>query len=478
MEIEKQIEKINMVCRGFDSFFKPVLDKLNASKEDLERYYIYSEILNCYIEKKSTIPVFKLDNKGKLIDCFTHFKDVDFNSLNAYVTYINKEGYSNTNVLYNEELFKELGIVENFIKGNFQDKDYVEKNKDYPKFNEFKNMFSGKNLTISQEIKIGKKSPSYILTEGKKYTFGVEIEMADGFIPIHAIKRNMLNIFCVKDGSITNSKGEKYGPEVVTGVLTGDAGFNQLRLIANECSKRGCLNNTCGMHTHIGGMSFSKAFVLAAYKLGYKLQNEIFDMLPKSRRGNPYCFMLNDLNVNFNNITNVEDFNFRVDNYYATLFKILCSQNQDRKANKLTNHPQGAKAGYNHSNIRYAWLNFLPAMFNTKGDKFKPVYTLEFRNHSSTTNYTKIKSWVQICMAFCYVADNYYREILEDNFEFTLDNVIKKSFKKTNQSLIDYIQKRKYLFIDDINSKEEKNDLANNELVFDEDKRIIKILET
>ena len=46
MEIEKQIKKINMVCRGFDSFFKPVLDKLNANKEDLERYYIYSEILN------------------------------------------------------------------------------------------------------------------------------------------------------------------------------------------------------------------------------------------------------------------------------------------------------------------------------------------------------------------------------------------------------------------------------------------------
>jgi len=232
------------------------------------------------------------------------------------------------------------------------------------------------------------------------------------------------------------------------------------------------------LHVHIGGMSFSKAFVLAAYKLGYKLQNEIFDMLPKSRRGNPYCFMLNDLNVNFNNITNVEDFNFRVDNYYATLFKILCSQNQDRKANKLTNHPAGAKAGYNHSNIRYAWLNFLPAMFNTKGDKINPVYTLEFRNHSSTTNYTKISFWVKICIAFCYVADNYYREILEGNFEFTLDNVIKKSYKKTNQSLIDYIQKRKYLFIDDINSKEEKNDLANNELVFDEDKRIIKILET
>lgn len=475
MEIEK---KINMVCRGFDSSFQPILDELTNNKEELKAYYIYSEILNCYLDKKASISIFKLFKDGTLKEYCTHFKDLDNNSLNCYVSYINKEGYNYNNVLYDEELFKELGIIENFIKGYFQHKEYVEKNKDYPKFYEFKNIFSGKNLSISQEIRLGKKSPSYILTEGKKYTFGVEIEMADGLIPMSVIKRDMLNISCVKDGSVTNSKGEKYGPEIITGVLTGDAGFNQLRLVANQCSKRGCLNNTTGLHVHCGGMSFSKAFVLAAYKLGYKLQNEIFDMLPKSRRGNPYCFMLNDLNVNFNNITNVEDFNFRVDNYYATLFKILCSQNQDRKANKLTNHPAGAKAGYNHSNIRYAWLNFLPAMFNTKGDKMNPVYTLEFRNHSSTTNYTKIKNWVLICMAFCYVADNYYREILEGNFEFSLDNVIKKSYKKTNQSLIDYIQKRKYLFIDDINSKEEKNDLANNELVFDEDKRIIKILET
>lgn len=243
MEIEK---KINMVCRGFDSSFQPILDELTNNKEELKAYYIYSEILNCYLDKKASISVFKLFKDGTLKEYCTHFKDLENNSLNCYVNYINKEGYSYSNVLYDEELFKELGIIENFIKGYFQHKEYVEKNKDYPKFYEFKNIFSGKNLSISQEIRLGKKSPSYILTEGKKYTFGVEIEMADGLIPMSVIKRDMLNISCVKDGSVTNSKGEKYGPEIITGVLTGDAGFNQLRLVANQCSKRGCLNNTTG----------------------------------------------------------------------------------------------------------------------------------------------------------------------------------------------------------------------------------------
>jgi hypothetical protein len=94
--------------------------------------------------------------------------------------------------------------------------------------------------------------------------------------------------------------------------------------------------------------------------------------------------MLNDLNVNFNNITNVEDFNFRVDNYYATLFKILCSQNQDRKANKLTNHPQGAKAGYNHSNISSTNNTNIAQQYNI--DINQEIWSYIYQSMNDNTN--------------------------------------------------------------------------------------------
>lgn len=90
--------------------------------------------------------------------------------------------------------------------------------------------------------KIGDKTQSYLITEGIKYTFGIEMEVSRGNIPKWQAGRG-LNISCVRDGSID---GGSAGCEFVTGVLVGDNGFKHLQEICNVLSSRTLVNKTCG----------------------------------------------------------------------------------------------------------------------------------------------------------------------------------------------------------------------------------------
>jgi hypothetical protein len=293
---------------------------------------------------------------------------------------------------------------------------------------------------------IGNKSSSYLSTEGINYTFGIEIEMQKCFIPNRL--RSELNINCVRDGSINNRQGDRNGgPEFVTGVLSGDAGFLHLNKICNEITKRGELDQSCGLHVHIGGASFSEEFLVMSYILGCKLEKQFFDFVPKSRRNSEYCTKLKQLDFNFDNVQNNKDFRTRCSTYYKELFKYLCGSYPDSKVNKNTNHPRGRTCGYDHSSPRYNWLNFVPAVFNTKNSNNS--WTLEFRIHSGTSNFVKIKNWIKLCMAFVYFADNYHDDILNNcvtinnvKEPLTIYNILKKVYPKSCNILIKYLEAR------------------------------------
>lgn len=72
-------------------------------------------------------------------------------------------------------------------------------------------------------------------------------------------------------------------------------------------------------------------------------------------------------------------------------------------------------------------------------------FTIEFRNHSASLNYVKIKNWVLICMAFVNYVENHKEEILKKDF-ITIEDVIKKVYKKNSKYLLDYIKNRKSHF--------------------------------
>ena len=300
-------------------------------------------------------------------------------------------------------------------------------------FQEFDNQWRETDRhSMAEGIKWGFKSPTFRKTFGMQYTFGVEIETSDGCIVDHGHNEGDFNLSAVYDGSIS-------GPEYVTGKLIGDAGLNHLANIVEAINSCCYVDKQCGMHIHIGGPVYNRRMQLLMLKLGYMIQNEIYLMMPPSRRRNGklgrdveihgysyrYCLELPKTcnNLKFNKTS------------MKHLARLMCGQKEFNKVyNKKLAHPNG-----HYNSFRYHWLNLV----NTS---FKGINTAEFRPHSATTNYTKIYNWLLICMSFVNFVENNMRRVYTSRMDLnpiTLDEIIKFSVKDYYPTLSKYIKERK-----------------------------------
>ncbi len=341
--------------------------------------------------------------------------------------------------------------------------------KDYYKFDERISKSSVEDK--ERAYRFGLESPSFRITSGLTYTFGVEIECATSFVPPNT--KSVFNMSCVRDGSLNGGKG---GPEYVTGVLTGDSGVLHLQKIVNYLASRSTIDKYCGIHVHIGGFLPSKEFSVAIFLLCYYLQTDIFFTLPITRRNNEYCRLIPDkiikkmLKEAPNTSSKVKDTSkFIVNDLYDILVEyigaldllggkesFLNSKGRDKNEplgkflNKNCNHPMGKKANYNHQTPRYEWLNLVPLLFNEKG---KDVFTVEFRPHPASLNFIKIKNWLLLCMFITKYAEVYANRIIS-NFltgkmtAITIDNILSEvcPLKIEAASLSKYFNDRKSKF--------------------------------
>jgi hypothetical protein len=347
--------------------------------------------------------------------------------------------------------------VESVNTGNFYHKDDLISKDILIKQNDIlyrkhKSVKSFKNL-------VANKPMTYIKMLGKKYTWGVEIETSSGYLPKHLDKKLVYD--AVHDGSLRDENGNVFGGEYVTSVLYGDLGLQQLKMLCNELSKRCMINKRCGVHVHIGGATFNKESVVLMYYLYKKMENSIFNILPESRRDNEYCRKLPNVNINISSINQNREYN--IDYYYNTIMTILSSgYSPDHKVNKKHDHPKGFKCGYDHSAARYCWVNFIPAVFNTRKNE---VYTIEFRPHSASTSYYKIKNWLFICIALIDIVENHKKEIY-NNPNITLQDIIRIVYPKNHMQINDYIEKRTLKFADK-SINHEISDYTDNEVTDD-----------
>ena len=355
--------------------------------------------------------------------------------------------------------------------------------RDYIPFNNCKSKLDFEDSELSDAISMGVVSPSNTITEGKKYTFGVEIETSGGIVPLYRVKD--YNLAAMRDGSIT-------GAEYVTGILTGDKGFYHLSKICKLLSTRCQIDSRCSIHVHIGNINLTKETIVAIYLLGLMLENELFLMLPESRRNNEFCRMLSadiasvippNSGLNESIISQT-----KLDIIYHNLFAFVSTESYpNEKVNRRMTHPKGAKCGYNHSTPRYWWLNLVPGLF-TREEKYEVVKkhrfdkikeknqninlysnrTIEFRCHSATLNYEKITNWLKICMSIIFLAENKPIEILEryvDKNNISLEEVIKNAYPQNNTKLLEYIHLRKATFTEKTTELKEyqvKQDENNN----------------
>ena len=272
-------------------------------------------------------------------------------------------------------------------------------------------------------------------------TFGVEIETSAGSISSNLFKLRNVDVECSRDGSIT-------GGEYVTGILNKDSGFYDLYNILDVVNQRCITNDTCGIHVHVGNTVFSKRFTNLAYILGYKIQDELFGFLHKSRSNNNMCGLLLEEHYNvgvksykmFNNKKMSDNF------FYSYLYdKMLYDRNfVGSLQNKKNPHPGNRYCGryqdpfrgeITPQQFRYKWLNLISCTFNQrngrvsnkKGEYPYKYLTLEFRPYQASLDYQEIEDWILFCKAFVkFIVNKSYKILTTD--KITVKDIILESY--------------------------------------------------
>lgn len=383
----------------------------------------------------------------------TKTKEVDYyfpDDTHLPVTFYNNDFYCFESV----EKALEFGFIEDPETMSWHKSDF---NKPVLTFD--KRWYSTFNNTSVQP-----KSKTYLLSEGKQYTFGVEYECSKLYLPRYIWEPKNLNILCMRDGSLNGGLG---GPEAVTGVLNGDDGLNHLQLICKELTARGNVDKYCGMHLHCGGIDFSKENLVYLYKICLLLEDQIMQLVPKSRRNNEYCRRLDRLELTSDiNTQTPYDYKMSLVTDLDLIFEYIkfkdskssspsqlvfinprggiiedSTKKNERLLTRKDQHPMGAKCSYKHETPRYCWVNFVPAVFNTRGKE--QAKTIEIRLAPGTTMYIKTKNWLLLWMGVLWFVENKKHEIRKG---LTLETILYSAYPKRGGKLLNYWNSRKELF--------------------------------
>ncbi|MFL0106058.1 amidoligase family protein [Tenacibaculum maritimum] len=195
------------------------------------------------------------------------------------------------------------------------------------------------------------------------------------------------------DSSIIGGNGR----EMVSPVLSGNEGLKSLR---NSCKalrlSAAKVNKSCGIHVHLDVNDFSVPNMRALVKNWFLLEYQFDKMMPVSRRqnNNIYCKSLSSLFTKRELFSNLDS--------CTTINEII-----------------------NLFETRYVKLNL---------KSYLRYGTVEFRHHSGTTMFSKIKNWILICARL--VEFSKQNEVLLSNINQILD-----------ENLQEYVEERELDFL-------------------------------
>jgi len=143
--------------------------------------------------------------------------------------------------------------------------------------------------------------------------------------------------------------------EVVSPILSGAQGLRELELVCQGLEEAGAtVNRSCGLHIHLDCRDLSVAECQTVFKRYSDYERNIDRIMPRSRRGNArWCGTIADSSVKRNNYSTKQSLSNAIGRYYKV---------------NLTN-------------------------IASRG-------SIEFRQHSGTVNFTKIKNWLTFLQEF------------------------------------------------------------------------------
>lgn len=233
----------------------------------------------------------------------------------------------------------------------------------------------------------------------KERTFGVEIEMAVNRRVANSISRtlneNDFDCEVTYYHSNINSRWKiesdnSCGYEIVSPILKGREGLNELKEvleIVNE-DPRVEVNTSCGVHVHHDIRDLEGKNVKRIYAIYHKFEDTIDSMVPKSRRKN--------------------------NNSYCTSIKYTDNSRLHKRAETTINELNEVNTIEDIENLyRSRYLKVNCQSYREKG-------TLEFRQHSGSTDFEKIKNWILFTQAI--VERSKTRTKLPKNLDYKYNN--------------------------------------------------------
>ena len=215
----------------------------------------------------------------------------------------------------------------------------------------------------------------------KQATFGVEIETADHNEREIAAALNAAGIPTLCNGyNHTDSHSNwkvvpdgSCGAEIVSPILKGEEGLQQVREVCAVLNQIGCrVNRSTGVHVHHGFVNGTFAQMRSILFLYAKLQPYINAMLPSRIASSRDAFYTKQLNLD----TVKAESDYISQRLYGSLSRI---DEVTAAANYFGTTAHG------RSERRYWTVN---------ASAFMDHKTIEFRHHSGSTNAEKIIAWI------------------------------------------------------------------------------------
>ena len=229
------------------------------------------------------------------------------------------------------------------------------------------------------------------------FYFGVEVEFADA--PLTEVVTMMRNALAhtgievrqegwnhitrpywkvTTDATVTRhrnySRGEGFGGELVSPVLRGSEGFRHLKAVLDALNQHPQVNidSRCGLHVHLSWDNMQTVQIQNAVQRYARYESIIDSWMPPSRRAgvNSWCASING---NGYPLQRVASYNGSVDGLAGL-------------------------AG------RYYKVNLQSLALNSHG-------TIEFRQHSGSTEFSKIEQWVKFLMNFVAASDTVPQDV-------------------------------------------------------------------
>jgi hypothetical protein len=145
-------------------------------------------------------------------------------------------------------------------------------------------------------------------------------------------------------------------------------------------------------------------------------------------------------------------YDIMIDRYYNEIVNIISlGKDPGPHINKHLNHPLGHYCNYDRSTPRYWWCNFVPALFNLKGEE---NHTIEIRNHNATLDFIKIRNWILICLGIVSYVDNFKTNIIYGRKNVSLSDVLLNTFPYKGKYLLGYVNQRTNLFMENPDAEE------------------------